>query len=213
MQVQTGVGDIVLAGGAESMSQVEFYSTEPALGSRAASRSSSTTGWPGPAVTAGGENHPVPGGMLETAENLRASTASRARSRTSTRCAHTSAPSPPSRPAGSPTRSSRSRCDRAGRGRRRPRRAPARRHHAGALAGCAPCWRARTPRRRSPPATPAARTTARRSASSPPGDSADELGSAAAGRLVSWAVAGVPPGAMGIGPVPAVRSALEPGGT
>ncbi|MGN6169870.1 MAG: acetyl-CoA C-acetyltransferase [Solirubrobacteraceae bacterium] len=70
MQVQTGAADLVLAGGAESMSQTELYSTSLRWGSRSGGamledrlvRSR---------VTAGGVNHPVPGGMLETAENLR----------------------------------------------------------------------------------------------------------------------------------------------
>jgi acetyl-CoA C-acetyltransferase len=69
MQVQTGAADLILAGGAESMSQAEFYATglrwgikgEVVLQDRLL-RSR---------VTAGGVNHPVPGGMLETAENLR----------------------------------------------------------------------------------------------------------------------------------------------
>jgi acetyl-CoA C-acetyltransferase len=70
MQVATGAADLVLAGGAESMSQVELYSTTLRWGARtggamledrlARSR-----------VTAGGASHPVEGGMLETAENLR----------------------------------------------------------------------------------------------------------------------------------------------
>lgn len=70
MQVQTGVSDVVLAGGTESMSGAEFYTTGLRWGS------------PGPQVTmhdrlargrvtAGGRNYPVDGGMLETAENLR----------------------------------------------------------------------------------------------------------------------------------------------
>jgi acetyl-CoA C-acetyltransferase len=60
----------VIAGGAESMSNVTFYSTDMRWGgarsgvkvhdSLARGRS-----------TAGGRHHPVPGGMLETAENLR----------------------------------------------------------------------------------------------------------------------------------------------
>jgi acetyl-CoA C-acetyltransferase len=70
MMVQTGAADLVLAGGAESMSQAELYSTALRWGSRSGGamledrlvRSR---------VTAGGVNHPVPGGMLETAENLR----------------------------------------------------------------------------------------------------------------------------------------------
>jgi acetyl-CoA C-acetyltransferase len=38
---------------------------------------------------------------------------------------------------------------------------------------------------------------------------AEELGLRPLGRIVSWAVAGVPPRAMGIGPVPATRKALH----
>ncbi|MEO3783734.1 acetyl-CoA C-acetyltransferase [Actinocorallia sp. B10E7] len=71
MQVQTGVSELIVAGGAESMSSAAFYTTDMRWGVR------------GPAlelhdglargrVTAGGRFHPVPGGMLETAENLRA---------------------------------------------------------------------------------------------------------------------------------------------
>ncbi|HEY8764641.1 MAG TPA: acetyl-CoA C-acetyltransferase [Solirubrobacteraceae bacterium] len=70
MQVQTGAADLVLAGGVESMSSVELYSTAIRWGVKsggamlvdrlASSRSS-----------AGGKHHPVPGGMLETAENVR----------------------------------------------------------------------------------------------------------------------------------------------
>ncbi|HZE31920.1 MAG TPA: acetyl-CoA C-acetyltransferase [Actinoallomurus sp.] len=71
MQVATGASEVVIAGGAESMSGVEYY----ADGLR--------WGRPGPEinlvdrlararVTAGGRDHPVPGGMLETAENVRA---------------------------------------------------------------------------------------------------------------------------------------------
>ena len=70
MRVQTGVADLVIAGGAESMSQSEHY----ALGLRWGLRGDGTQLMDRIArgrVTAGGRNHPVPGGMLETAENLR----------------------------------------------------------------------------------------------------------------------------------------------
>ncbi|MHA6786028.1 acetyl-CoA C-acetyltransferase [Pseudonocardia saturnea] len=72
MQVQAGASDVVLAGGAESMSNASFYSTSMRWGAKG--------GAPGVMlhdslargrVTAGGVNFPVPGGMLETAENLR----------------------------------------------------------------------------------------------------------------------------------------------
>jgi acetyl-CoA C-acetyltransferase len=70
MQVQTGAADVILAGGAESMSQTELYSVDLRWGARTGGamledrlvRSR---------VTGGGINYPVPGGMLETAENLR----------------------------------------------------------------------------------------------------------------------------------------------
>ncbi|GHE88200.1 acetyl-CoA acetyltransferase [Amycolatopsis deserti] len=70
MSVATGGAEVVIAGGAESMSNVEFYTDEirwgvkgdgPRLHDRLARAR----------VTAGGKDHPVPGGMLETAENLR----------------------------------------------------------------------------------------------------------------------------------------------
>jgi acetyl-CoA C-acetyltransferase len=70
MQVQTGVSDLVIAGGTESMSQAEFY----ALGMRWGVKGESVALADRLArgrVTAGGVNYPVPGGMLETAENLR----------------------------------------------------------------------------------------------------------------------------------------------
>ena len=70
MQVQTGAADLVLAGGADSMSQAEFY----ALGLRWGIRGGGTRledRLARPRVTAGGIHHPLPGGMIETAENLR----------------------------------------------------------------------------------------------------------------------------------------------
>lgn len=70
MRVQTGVADIVLAGGAESMSRAEYYTEDMRWG---------TQGRPAQMhdrlargrVTSGGFRYPVAGGMLETAENLR----------------------------------------------------------------------------------------------------------------------------------------------
>jgi len=70
MQVQTGVSDLVIAGGAESMSSAAFYSTSMRWGAAG----DGVTLYDGLArgrLTAGGRFHPVPGGMLETAENLR----------------------------------------------------------------------------------------------------------------------------------------------
>lgn len=70
MTVQTGGASLVLAGGAESMSRAAHYSHQPRWGVKAGSlefKDSLAAG----RVTAGGRRHPVPGGMLETAENVR----------------------------------------------------------------------------------------------------------------------------------------------
>jgi acetyl-CoA C-acetyltransferase len=70
MQVQTGVADVVIAGGAESMSQTELYSTELRWGARSGGAMLEDRLVRG-RITAGGTGYPVPGGMIETAENLR----------------------------------------------------------------------------------------------------------------------------------------------
>ncbi len=70
MQVQTGAAELIVAGGVESMSQAEFYSTGVRWGTRGSGTMLHDRLARG-RVTAGGANYPVPGGMLETAENLR----------------------------------------------------------------------------------------------------------------------------------------------
>jgi acetyl-CoA C-acetyltransferase len=70
MQVQTGASDLVIAGGAESMSQVEHYTTEGRWGRRAGNMLLADR-LVRARETAGGRDHLVPGGMLETAENVR----------------------------------------------------------------------------------------------------------------------------------------------
>ncbi len=72
MQIQAGMSDLVLAGGAESMSNAAFYSTAMRWGVKGDSVALNDSLARG-RVTAGGAAHPVPGGMLETAENLRRS--------------------------------------------------------------------------------------------------------------------------------------------
>src|SRR5882762_3640091 len=71
MQVQTGVSDVVLAGGAESMSNAPFYSSSMRWGIKGVPSVELHDALARGRVTAGGVNFPVPGGMLETAENLR----------------------------------------------------------------------------------------------------------------------------------------------
>lgn len=71
MQVQSGGSDLVLAGGAESMSQAEFYATGMRWGVKGEGVALSDR-LARARVTAGGRDFPVSGGMIETAENLRA---------------------------------------------------------------------------------------------------------------------------------------------
>ena len=71
MRVQTGVADLVVAGGSDSMSQAEHYALGLRFGLRGADTKLMDRIGRG-RVTAGGRLHPVDGGMLETAENLRA---------------------------------------------------------------------------------------------------------------------------------------------
>jgi acetyl-CoA C-acetyltransferase len=70
LQVTSGSNDLVIAGGAESMSNVAFYSTDMRWGG-ARSGVAVHDGLARGRTTAGGRDYPVPGGMLETAENLR----------------------------------------------------------------------------------------------------------------------------------------------
>jgi acetyl-CoA C-acetyltransferase len=70
MEVQTGVADVVIAGGAESMSNAAFYSTQMRWGARGGAVTLHDALARG-RTTAGGVRFPVPGGMIETAENLR----------------------------------------------------------------------------------------------------------------------------------------------
>ncbi|MAN91544.1 MAG: acetyl-CoA C-acyltransferase [Hyphomonadaceae bacterium] len=70
MQVATGANDVVIAGGAESMSNAPFFSIDMRWnikGDGLMLHDGLSRG----RYTAGGKNHPVPGGMIEPAENLR----------------------------------------------------------------------------------------------------------------------------------------------
>ncbi|MDQ0381070.1 acetyl-CoA C-acetyltransferase [Amycolatopsis thermophila] len=70
MQIRSGFSDIVLAGGAEVMSAAPYYTHEGRWGIKGPGLQLHDSLARGRA-TAGGVNHPVPGGMIETAENLR----------------------------------------------------------------------------------------------------------------------------------------------
>ncbi|MET9201025.1 acetyl-CoA C-acetyltransferase [Gordonia sp. NPDC003585] len=70
LQVAAGADDVVIAGGTESMSNASFYSLDMRWGG-ARSGVEVHDSLARARTTSGGRNHPVAGGMIETAENLR----------------------------------------------------------------------------------------------------------------------------------------------
>jgi acetyl-CoA C-acetyltransferase len=213
MQVQTGVSDLVIAGGVESMSQAEFYATGIRWGIKGES-AALTDRLARARVTAGGRNHPVPGGMLETAENLRRdygigrkeqdelAVLSHQRAVAAQRSgafAEEIVPVPVRQRGGGTTEVDTDEHPRAGTSME-------------ALAKLRPVRLA---------ADPDATVTAGNASGQNDGaaacvvtspERAAELGLAPLARLVSWAAAGVAPERMGIGPVPATARALERAG-
>jgi acetyl-CoA C-acetyltransferase len=209
MRVQTGACEVVLAGGAESMSGVEFYTDAIRWGTRGDVKLHDRLARG--RVTAGGKNYPVPGGMLETAENLRReygipreeqdrlalSSHQRAVAATEDgRFAEEIVPVPvPGRKGAAPTEARRDEHPRAD-------------TTLESLAGLRPVMR-----RDDPEST----VTAGNSSGQNDGaavclvttpERAEQFGLRPFAKLVSWAAAGVPPRTMGIGPVPATEKAL-----
>jgi acetyl-CoA C-acetyltransferase len=213
MQVQTGAADLVLAGGAESMSNVEHY----AMGMRWGSKQGAVEledRLVRPRSTAGGINHPVAGGMLETAENLRReySIPRDEQDELSLR-SHQRAVAAHERGAFADELVPVTVHDR-----RRGEVVIDRDEHPradadlGSLAALKPIMSS---------VDPESTVTAGNSSGQNDGaavcivthpDRAAELGLTPLGRLVTWAVAGVPPRTMGIGPVPSTAKALQRAG-
>ncbi|WP_239309369.1 acetyl-CoA C-acetyltransferase [Frankia sp. Cj3] len=213
MQVQTGVADLVLAGGAESMSQAEFYTTGIRWGTRRPSIDLVDRLARG-RVTAGGKDYPVPGGMLETAENLRReygisrteqdefALRSHQRAVAAQRAGHFASEIVPvavtSRRKGTVLVDT-----------DEHPRADASLERLGALRPVMV--------RSDPEATVTAGNASGQNDAAAvclvthPAR-AEQLGLRPLGRIVSWAVAGVPPRTMGIGPVPATARALDRAG-
>jgi acetyl-CoA C-acetyltransferase len=213
MQVQTGVSDVVIAGGVESMSQVELYSTRARWGARSGGLMLDDR-LVRARVTAGGRNFPVPGGMLETAENVRAehgiereaqdrlalrshqrAVAAQEEGRFDAEIVPVEVPQRRGEPL-SVDRDEHPRADAS----------------LESLARLTPVMSA---------SDPEATVTAGNASGQNDGASAclittperaESLGLRPLGRLVSWAVAGVPPRLMGIGPLPASARALERAG-
>jgi acetyl-CoA C-acetyltransferase len=210
LYVQTGAAELVIAGGAESMSQVEYYSTKVRWGARAGGIELQDRLAAG-RTTAGGINHPVPGGMLETAENLRREYAipreeqdefalrsherAVAAQRRGTFAEEIVPVELAARRGAPPTIVDTDEHPRADSSLEK-------------LAALTPVMLARDPE---------ATVTAGNASGQNDGaavclvthpERAAELGLTPFARLVTWGVAGVPPETMGIGPVPAVRKAL-----
>ncbi|MFT3660755.1 MAG: acetyl-CoA C-acetyltransferase [Gordonia sp. (in: high G+C Gram-positive bacteria)] len=212
MRVQTGICDLVLAGGAESMSQAEHY----ALGLRFGLRGTDTAlmdrinrG----RVTSGGKRYPVEGGMLETAENLRAEYAITReaqdelayRSHRRAVAAHEEGRLADELvPVTVETRKGEVVCDRD--------------EHPRADVTLESLAAMKAVRRR---LDPESTVTAGNASGQNDGaavcivttrEKAERLGLKPLARLVTWAVAGVEPNRMGIGPVPSTNLALERAG-
>ncbi|EHR51854.1 acetyl-CoA acetyltransferase [Saccharomonospora marina XMU15] len=214
MRVATGAAELVLAGGAESMSNVEFYSDRMRWGVRgdgvrlhdrlARAR-----------VTAGGANHPVPGGMLETAENLRREYGiSRAEQdelaleshrravaaiedgRFAEEIVPVTVPGKRGKPDTTVSRDEHPRADTT----------------VQRLAGLRPIMAGDDPEATVTAGNASGQNDGAAACLVTTRDKAEQLGLRPFARLVSWAVAGVPPRTMGIGPVPATEKALARAG-
>jgi acetyl-CoA acetyltransferase family protein len=213
MRVQTGAADVVLAGGAESMSQTELYSTELRWGARTGGAMLEDR-LARARVTAGGVNHPVPGGMLETAENLRREyKIPRAEQDELALRSHRNAISAHERGAFKDEIVPVTVTDRKNGDRQIDRD-----EHPRADASLERLSELRPVMLKQ---DPEATVTAGNASGQNDGasiclvthaDRAKELGLTPIAKLVSWSVAGVPPRTMGIGPVPATAKALQRAG-
>jgi acetyl-CoA C-acetyltransferase len=213
MRVQTGAAELVLAGGAESMSQTELYSVSLRWGARSGGAMLDDR-LARARVTAGGVNHPVPGGMLETAENLRAEYGIPRKEQDELALrSHQLAVAAHERGTFAEEIVPVTVTDRKG-GERQIERD----EHPRADTSLESLAALRAVRGNHDPEST---VTAGNSSGQNDGaavcivthpEKAAELGLTPLARLVSWAVAGVPPRTMGIGPVPATRAALARAG-
>lgn len=209
MQVQTGASDLVLAGGAESMSLAPFYSTAMRWGARRGDvllHDALARG----RTTAGGGNFPVPGGMLETAENLRREyRIGRAEQDELALRSHQRAVAAQRSgifseeiiPVAVKTRSGEVLID--------TDEHPRADASLEALARLRPVMQAADPEATVTAGNASGQNDAASVCVVTHPEEASRLGLRPLARLVSWAVAGVPPRTMGIGPVPATAKVLD----
>jgi acetyl-CoA C-acetyltransferase len=211
LQVSSGAHEVVVAGGTESMSNAAFYSVDLRWGAR--QQVVLHDGLARARSTAGGRNHPVADGMLETAENLRREYGISRREQDELALAsHQRAVAAQADgtfadeiiPVTVPTRQGELVID--------TDEHPRADTTLESLSRLKPILRA---------SDPDATVTAGNASGENDGaamclvttlERAEELGLRPLVRLVSWAVAGVAPKVMGIGPVPATNAALERAG-
>ena len=212
LQVSAGVHELVVAGGAESMSNVPFYSTEMRWGVKGPGVTLHD-GLARGRVTAGGRDYPVPGGMLETAENLRREYGiSRAEQDQLALISHQRAVAAQRSgvfaeeiiPVTIRTRKGEEVVD--------TDEHPRADASLETLAGLRPVLGRQDPEATVTAGNASGQNDAAAMCIVTHPERADALGLRPLVRLVSWAVAGVPPKTMGIGPVPASRAALERAG-
>ena len=214
MRVQTGVADVVIAGGAESMSLVEFYSDQMRWGVRGGGVELQDR-LARARITAGGEHYPVPGGMLETAENLRGeygipreeqdqlavrshqrAVAATEDGRFAEEVVPVSVPGKRGQPDTAVERDEHPRADAS----------------TESLGGLRPVMGKQFSEATVTAGNASGQNDGAAACLVMSRQKAEELGLAPLARLVSWAVAGVPPRTMGIGPVPATDKALSRAG-
>lgn len=212
MQVRSGASDVVVAGGAESMSNVAFYATDMRWGVTG-SGVTLQDGLARGRVTAGGRDHPVPGGMLETAENLRREySIPREEQDRLALWSHQRAVAAQQSgvfaeeivPVTVRTRKGESVVD--------TDEHPRADSSLETLAGLKPVLGKQDPDATVTAGNSSGQNDAAAMCIVTHPDKAAELGLRPLVRIVSWAVAGVPPETMGIGPVPASKAALDRAG-
>ncbi|WP_111511513.1 acetyl-CoA C-acetyltransferase [Mycobacterium kyogaense] len=212
MQVGTGQNDLVVAGGAESMSNVVFHSTDMRWGGARGGVTvydALTRG----RTTAGGRDYPVPGGMIETAENLRRQYGiSREEQDELAVVSHTRAVAAQREgllaeqivPVTVPDRKGDVVVD--------TDEHPRADTTVEALGRLKPMLLHQDPDATVTPGNSSGQNDAASMCIVTTSEMAAQLGLTPLVKLVSWGVAGVPPNVMGIGPVPATAAALERAG-
>ncbi|MDI3315582.1 MAG: acetyl-CoA C-acetyltransferase [Mycobacterium sp.] len=212
LQVSAGDHDLVIAGGTESMSNVAFYSTAMRWGGHRDGimvHDGLTRG----RITAGGRRHPVPGGMLETAENLRRRyDISRTEQDELAVTSHQRAVAAQKNgifaeeiiPVAVRTRQGEELID--------TDEHPRADASMESLSKLKPVLLAQDPEATVTAGNASGQNDAAAMCVVTTPAKADELGLTPLVRLVSWAVAGVPPSVMGLGPVPATEVALAKAG-